>query len=162
MRCRTALAARLAAHGIRGQLYIVGGNAMIVGYGRERTTRDVAARIEYAKGDVLAAAEEIAAEADLDPNWLNENARLFMPPARDDRAHTVFNAGPGRDRLSAEHTLAMKIDAARNSETRTTSVHWSINWESRTPIRRWRSTGRCCHTRRLSTRGDGNSCGRSS
>ena len=35
---------------------------MIVGYGRARTTRDVDARIEYAKDEVLAAAEEIAAE----------------------------------------------------------------------------------------------------
>ena len=58
----------------------------IVGYGRERTTRDVDARIEYAKDEVLAAAEE----QDLDPNWLNENARLFMPPAQDDRTRTFF------------------------------------------------------------------------
>ena len=67
---------------------------MIVGYGRERTTRDVDARIEYAKDEVLAAAEEIAEEENLDPNWLNDNARLFMPPATDDRARTVFNT-PG-------------------------------------------------------------------
>ena len=67
---------------------------MIVGYGRERTTRDVDARIEYAKDEVLAAAEEIAEEENLDPNWLNENARLFMPPATDDRARTVLNT-PG-------------------------------------------------------------------
>ena len=90
---------------------------MIVGYGRARTTRDVDARIEYAKDEVLAAAEEIAAEQDLDPNWLNENARLFMPPAKDDRARTVFNK-PGLvvTGASAEHMLAMKIDAARNSD----------------------------------------------
>ena len=94
MRLFETLSARLAARGIRGQLYIVGGRAMIVGYGRERTTRDVDARIEYAKDEVLAAAEEIAAEENLDPNWLNENARLFMPPAKDDRARTVQHARP--------------------------------------------------------------------
>ena len=77
MKLFEALSARLAARGIRGQLYIVGGSAMIVGYGRERTTRDVDARIEYAKDEVLAAAEETA-EQSLDPNWLNENATLFM------------------------------------------------------------------------------------
>ena len=70
MKLFETLSARLAARRIRGQLYIVGGSAMIVGYGRERTTRDVDARIEYAKDEVLAAAEEIAAEQDLDPNWL--------------------------------------------------------------------------------------------
>ena len=117
MKLFETLSARLAARGIRGQLYIVGGSAMIVGYGRERTTRDVDARIEYGKDEVLAAAEEIAAEENLDPNWLNENARLFMPPARDDRARTVFNT-PGLvvTGASAEPMLAMKIDAARNSD----------------------------------------------
>ena len=117
MKLFETLSARLAARGIRGQLYIVGGSAMIVGYGRERTTRDVDARIEYAKDEVLAAADEIAAEQGLDPNWLNENARLFMPPARDDRARTVFNT-PGLvvTGASPEHMLAMKIDAARNSD----------------------------------------------
>ena len=117
MKLFEALSTRLTARGIRGQLYIVGGSAMIVGYGRERTTRDVDARIEYAKDEVLAAADEIAAEQGLDPNWLNENARLFMPPARDDRARTVFNT-PGLvvTGASAEHMLAMKIDAARNSD----------------------------------------------
>ena len=48
MKLFETLSARLAARRIRGQLYIVGGSAMIVGYGRERTTRDVDARIEYA------------------------------------------------------------------------------------------------------------------
>ena len=67
MKLFETLSARLAARGIRGQLYIVGGSAMIVGYGRERTTRDVDARIEYAKDEVLAAADEIAAEQGLDP-----------------------------------------------------------------------------------------------
>ena len=40
-----------------------------------------------------------------------------MPPARDDRAGTVFNT-PGLvvTGASAEHMLAMKIDAARNSD----------------------------------------------
>ena len=54
MKLFETLSARLAARRIRGQLYIVGGSAMIVGYGRERTTRDVDARIEYAKDEVLA------------------------------------------------------------------------------------------------------------
>ncbi len=99
MKLFEALSARLAARGIRGQLYIVGGSAMIVGYGRERTTRDVDARIEYAKDEVLAAAEEIAVEQSLDPNWLNENATLFMPPARDDSGtHRLQHARLGCDR----------------------------------------------------------------
>ena len=79
MKLFEALSTRLTARGIRGQLYIVGGSAMIVGYGRERTTRDVDARIEYAKDEVLAAADEIAAEQGLDPNWLNETPSCSCP-----------------------------------------------------------------------------------
>ena len=60
MKLFETLSARLAARGIRGQLYIVGGSAMIVSYGWERTTRDVDARNEYAKDEVLDAAEAIA------------------------------------------------------------------------------------------------------
>ena len=134
---------------------------MIVGYGRTRTTRDVDARIEHAKDEVLAAAEEIAAEQGLDPNWLNENARLFMPPAKDHRASTVFNT-PGLivTGASAEHMMAMKI-AARNSDE-DDIPNWSTSWGSRAPIKHSRYTGRCCRTRRPSTRGERNSCRRSS
>ena len=73
---------------------------------------DVDARIEYAKDEVLAAAEE----QDLDPNWLNENADCSCRRPRDDRTRTFFNA-PGLvvTGAPAEHMLAMKIDAARNS-----------------------------------------------
>ena len=130
----------------------------IVGYGRERTTRDVDARIEYAKDEVLAAAEE----QDLDPNWLNENADCSCRRPRDDRTRTFFNA-PGLvvTGAPAEHMLAMKIDAARNSDEDDIGVLVD-SWGSRAPIRHSRYTGRCCRTRRPSTRGDGNSCRRSS
>ena len=161
MKLFETLSARLAARGIRGQLYIVGGSAMIVAYGRERTTRDVDARIEYAKDDVLAAAEEIAAEENLDANWLNENARLFMPPARDDRARTVFNT-PGLvvTGASAEHMLAMKIDATRRLVRHRSGP--GVFTPLRRSRRRARSSIRACvsrpvrpASRELPSRGDG-------
>ena len=106
---------RMSDH--RDQRYIVGGSAMIVAYGRERTTRDVDARIEYAKDDVLAATEENSGRARPGPELAQRERQMFMRPARDDRARTVFNT-PGLvvTGASAEHMLAMKIDAARNSD----------------------------------------------
>ena len=112
-----ALSDRLRARGTRGHVYLVGGAAMILGFRRERTTHDVDARIVSDKEGVLQAAGEIAREYGLPDNWLNENATLFMPHASDVRARTVFNTPhlvvTG---ASAEHLLAMKLDAARDTD----------------------------------------------
>ena len=111
------LSESLRSRGIRGHVYIVGGAAMILGFRRERTTHDVDARIENDKEAVLAAVAEVAEAHQLRPDWLNENATLFMPHGRDTRARTVFNSPhlvvTG---ASAEHLLAMKLDAARDTD----------------------------------------------
>ena len=111
------LSESLRSRGIRGHVYIVGGAAMILGFRRERTTHDVDARIENDKEAVLAAVAEVAETHQLRPDWLNENATLFMPHGRDTRARTVFNSPhlvvTG---ASAEHLLAMKLDAARDTD----------------------------------------------
>ena len=52
------LSAALEARGVRGHVYPIGG-AMITGYGRDRTTKDVDVRIDEAKDEVLAAAAAI-------------------------------------------------------------------------------------------------------
>ena len=53
------LSAALEARGVRGHVYPIGGGAMITGYGRDRTTKDVDVRIDEAKDEVLAAAAAI-------------------------------------------------------------------------------------------------------
>lgn len=68
---------KLREKGVRGKIYIVGGAAIALGFKRERTTRDVDARIVGEQGAVLDAVSEIAGEHDLPPNRLNEHARLF-------------------------------------------------------------------------------------
>ena len=111
------LSENLRNRGVRGHVYIVGGAAMILGFRRERSTHDVDARIENDKEAVLAAAAAVAGAHQLRPDWLNENATLFMPHARDTRARTVFNS-PNLvvTGASAEHLLAMKLDAARDTD----------------------------------------------
>ncbi len=111
------LAGKLKNRGVRGHIYIVGGAAMIFGFRRERTTHDVDARIENDKEAVLAAAAEIAEAHDLRTDWLNENATLFMPHGKDPRPRPVFNT-PDLvvTGASTEHLLAMKLEAARESD----------------------------------------------
>lgn len=108
------LSEELERRGLRGHVYLVGGAALIAGYGRKRSTHDVDGKIVYEKQGVTEAARRLAERHDLPANWLNENATLFIPHKEDSQAATVFNS-PGLvvTGASAKHLLAMKIDAGR-------------------------------------------------
>lgn len=119
------LSEELERKGLRGHIYIVGGAALIAGYGRKRSTRDVDARIVYEKRGVSEAANALARKHDLPANWLNENATLFMPHKDDTQATTVFNS-PSLvvTGASARHMLAMKIDAGRPEDV--DDIEWLL------------------------------------
>ena len=53
------LSEELERKGVRGHVYVVGGAALIAGFGRARSTRDIDGRIVAAKGEVLAAAARV-------------------------------------------------------------------------------------------------------
>ncbi|MYH27691.1 MAG: hypothetical protein F4137_02315 [Acidobacteria bacterium] len=111
------LSAALEARGVRGHVYLIGGGAMITGYGRDRTTKDVDVRIDEAKDEVLAAAAAIGERYGLDERWLDLGAAQFVPRGDDVRAKTVHNS-PGLlvTGASAEHLLAMKVFAGRRPD----------------------------------------------
>ena len=111
------LSAALEARGVRGHVYLIGGGAMITGYGRDRTTKDVDVRIDEAKGEVLAAARAVGEGHGLDDRWLDVGAAQFVPRGGDVRAKTVHNS-PGLlvTGASAEHLLAMKVFAGRQPD----------------------------------------------
>ena len=111
------LSAALEARGVRGHVYLIGGGAMITGYGRNRTTKDIDVRIDESKDDVLAAAAAIGARHGLDERWLDLGAAQFVPRGDDVRAKTIHNS-PGLlvTGASAEHLLAMKVFAGRRPD----------------------------------------------
>ena len=111
------LSAALEARGVRGHVYLIGGGAMITGYGRDRTTKDVDVRIDEAKDEVLAAAAAIGECHGLDERWLDLGAAQFVPRGDDVRAKTIHNS-PGLlvTGASAEHLLAMKVFAGRRPD----------------------------------------------
>ena len=111
------LSAALEARGVRGHVYLIGGGAMITGYGRNRTTKDIDVRIDEAKDEVLAAAAAIGARHGLDERWLDLGAAQFVPRGDDVRAKTIHNS-PGLlvTGASAEHLLAMKVFAGRGPD----------------------------------------------
>jgi len=58
------------------KMLLIGGVAVALAYGTRRTTRDVDVVLEEQSCEsVIRAANNIAAEFDLEPGWLNENAK---------------------------------------------------------------------------------------
>lgn len=116
------LAARLAARDVDVVIHVVGGSAVALGYDPDRNaTRDVDAWLNAStdgKAVVLSVAAELALENGWPPDWLNENAVMFIPEAV---------GGTGSEHWRSYHTtasvevvvaapdvlFAMKLHAAR-------------------------------------------------
>lgn len=95
---------------------VIGGAAMILGYGARRMTDDVdVVMTDEVAADVLPAAMAIAPEFGLDPQWLNQQAieaSLIVRPKINDK--TVFaSKSLVLEAPPVEHMLAMKLVANR-------------------------------------------------
>lgn len=116
------LAQRVAARGVEVVIHVVGGSALAIGYhpGRDATT-DVDVWLNAspaAKAQVLVIAGEMATQRGWRPDWLNENAVMFIPDS-------VGGAGSGHWRpyhtsgtvavvvATPDVLFAMKLHAAR-------------------------------------------------
>lgn len=95
---------------------VIGGAAMILGYGAQRMTDDVDAVMSPdVAADVIPAAVAIAPEFGLEANWLNEQAMtasLIVRPRIVEKtvfaSHSLVLEAP-----PVEHMLAMKLTAYR-------------------------------------------------
>ena len=107
----------LQFRGTRAQIYIVGGAAMSLAYSRERTTRDVDARIDAGHSRLTEAVRTVGRRHGLVDAWLNEQAPTAIPRAADTRAETLYqSANLTVTGASAKHLLAMKVLAARDQD----------------------------------------------
>lgn len=107
------LAELLRRDGTVGEIYIFGGAAMVLGYRARFATRDVDALFEP-REKIHRAAVEVAEEMGLPRWWLNDQATVYLPRGRDDKARLIFDHPNLRVTVvSAEHLLAMKALAAR-------------------------------------------------
>lgn len=107
------LSDRLEARGVRAQLFVVGGAAMALAYQPGRLTRDVDALFVPAP-EVRLAAEEVSAAHGLEPDWLNDAAKGFLP-GPDEHPATVFESESLLVQVpSPEYLLAMKLHASRD------------------------------------------------
>jgi len=109
------LGERLAGRGIEGEIYVVGGAAMMLAYDRGRLTRDIDA-VGVPQEEIDAEVRAMAADhRDLGPDWLNARVLPMLPRGVDSGRLQVLG-GPGLtvNVASPKWLLAMKARAARD------------------------------------------------
>ena len=107
------LSARLTKAGVTAQLFVVGGAAMALAYDADRTTRDVDALFVPAP-EVRQIAEEMSWAHGLEPDWLNDAVKGFLP-GNDKTPRVVFESDSLLVQVpSPAYLLAMKLHASRD------------------------------------------------
>lgn len=108
------LGERLAARGIEGEIYVVGGAAMMLAYDRSRMTRDIDA-VGVPLEEIDVEANAMAADhRDIGPDWLNARVLPLLPRGVDaDRLQLLGGPGLTVNIASPQWLLAMKARAAR-------------------------------------------------
>lgn len=108
------LGKRLDDRGIEARLFLVGGAAMALAYGRDRVTRDLDA-VFVPKAEIYEEAKRMAKDRGLPDDWLNDAVKALLP----DRSEPIEGSTSFTTRglhvgvASAEYLFAMKAQAAR-------------------------------------------------
>lgn len=108
------LAHRMGLRGVKGDIKLVGGAALILQGVGNRPTPDIDA-VYADKATIDAIVTEMAADYDIAPEWLNSNASAFVP----DNASWITLEQIGGLTIEAADTktlLAMKIAAERDKD----------------------------------------------
>ncbi len=102
----------LGSVGIRGEVFVVGGAAMALAYDARRSTVDVDAVFEPSR-EIREAARRVAASRGLEPDWLNDGAKAFMPGQDPERIGVYEGDHLSVAAASPRYMLAMKLLASR-------------------------------------------------
>ncbi|MEW1947780.1 DUF6036 family nucleotidyltransferase [Pseudarthrobacter sp902506025] len=110
------LSHRLQARGAAADIYLVGGAAIAVEFDSRRSTTDIDA-VYKPEQTVQEIATHMAAELGLDPRWLNNAARAYVPDGEDSEAAEMAIADNLTLRVaSPRFLLAMKLAAGRDRD----------------------------------------------
>lgn len=107
-----SLSDQLAAEGLHGDLFLVGGAAMALLYDVRRLTADLDG-VFQPKMLIYKLANQMAAQHNLPENWLNDGVKGLLPGS-DPKARTAF-ARPGLSVQvpSPQYLFALKVASAR-------------------------------------------------
>lgn len=105
---------RLQERGVKASIYLVGGAAMALEYGREGLTPDIDAVVSHQA--VVEEARVLAERHGLPESWLNSNAAGWVPPRPAWALRRATKLGLTVHVAPAEHVLAMKLIAVRRKD----------------------------------------------
>jgi Nucleotidyltransferase of unknown function (DUF6036) len=111
-RALRALDEDLEGSGVRAELFVVGGAAMALAYDARRATVDVDA-VFVPTTEVRLAAQRVAERLGLEPNWLNDGAKAFMPGTDAEQISVFEGTSLSVAAASPRYLLAMKLLASR-------------------------------------------------
>jgi hypothetical protein len=106
------VADELASRRVRGKLFLVGGAAMAVAYGRDRVTRDIDAVFEPME-TVYEAARVVGRRNGLPADWLNDGVKAFLHGADPDATTFLDTPGLTVQVASPRYLFTLKALAAR-------------------------------------------------
>ena len=102
---------------VTGEIAISEGATIVLGFDFRTATQDVDSLITDGHGQVIQAAQEVGKELHLPPNWLNEQATIYLSKNRD---FSLFKTYPSEGQFGLrvllakpEYILAMKLLAFR-------------------------------------------------
>lgn len=110
-----ALAARLEARSIRGEIYVVGGAAIALAYDQRRSTHGIDAVFEP-KMVIYEEAGTLARERSLAEGWLNDAVKGFLRGPDDDATVVLDRPGLSVATASPRMLIALKVAAHRTGE----------------------------------------------
>jgi len=97
---------------VRGEVFIVGGAAMAIAYDTRRATADVDA-VFVPSIEVRTAAARVAERMNLEPDWLNDGAKAFLPGEDKNQIGVYEGQHLSVAAASPQYLLAMKLMASR-------------------------------------------------
>lgn len=97
---------------VRGEVFIVGGAAMAIAYDTRRATADVDA-VFIPSSEVRTAASRVAERLNLEPDWLNNDAKAFLPGEDENQIGVYEGRHLSVAAASPQYLLAMKLMASR-------------------------------------------------